>query len=309
MRSEELIPISIDAAFPLAENIAKSKSPKAKFILDLIVDKKDRGYLNFLYAYLRWVDDFVDDPQNKSLGKIKFISRQKRLLKDFSYSRNNTQLNIEESFLFFFIGYAVDQKKVFLIDAAKTMLESIEMDAQRLNKDGIYSAKEMNIYVNKNSKAFFDIMTGFVEPGSSLTSKNIYIGRFATKLFMLRDLADDIKLGFINITREAIESYSINKLNLSEDKNLNNWARNEFDNLKKILFEEALIVKTFTFKLRLFNYYSQIYYLPKIYRLKANNFDFFKNPNARNIRTEIIVYFGAAQLSIKLFLKEILLIS
>jgi hypothetical protein len=304
MSFNEYHPINLQNALLLSENIAKSKSPKAKFILDLIVNKKDRGYLNLCYAYLRWVDDLVDDPQKIITDKIEFISRQKKLAEDFSNSQSNSQINNEESFLFFFISYAIAQNKLFLIDAVKTMLESIEMDTKRLSKDGIYTAEEKQLYVDKNSKAFFNIMTGFVEPKSSLISKNIYIGRFATRLFMLRDFVDDSAIGFINITKEDLDTYSIDKLNLLNDTKIKNWAKDEFEKLIKLLFEEAVIVRTFSIKLRIFNYFSQIYYLPKIIRLKINNFNFHNIKNKRALRDKIRVYMESLRLGIKLFSKE-----
>lgn len=297
--------INLHTAFTLAENIAKEKSPKAKFILDLIVNKKDRGYLNLCYAYLRSVDDFVDDPQKPIPDKIDFISRQKKILKKILLSQNEFRLNTEESFLYYFVTHAISQNKLFLIDAVETMLESIEMDAQRLTRNGIYTSSEINLYIDKNSKAFFDIMTGFVEPNNLLIRNNIFIGRFATRLFMLRDFADDVQLGFINIAKEDLELYLIDSFNLPKDNNLKFWVRDEFYKLIKLLFEEAMIVKNFSFKLKIFNYYSQIYYLPRICRIAAYNYDIFKAKYHRGIKTEVSAYLLAAKLSVKLFIKEI----
>lgn len=306
MKSDELIPIDLNTAFKFAENTAKSKSPKAKFILDLIVNKNDRGYLNLCYAYLRWVDDFVDDVTHKNLDKIEFINRQKKLLRDFSLSQNETQLNIEEAFLFYFVRYAITNKKLYLIEAVKIMLESIEMDAQRLQGGGSYSNKEMNLYIDKNSKAFFDIMTGFVMPLNIYTPQNLYIGRFATRLFMLRDFADDFQRGFLNIPKEDLEYYEIEKTNLHNDKNLFVWVKNEFGRIINLLYDEALIVKTFPFKLKIFNYYSQIYYLPKIFRLKTAGFNPFIAANELSFVSITKVYLSTVLVCIKLFRIEFL---
>ncbi len=306
MKSDELIPIDLNTAFKFAENTAKSKSPKAKFILDLIVNKNDRGYLNLCYAYLRWVDDFVDDVTHKNLDKIEFINRQKKLLRDFSLSQNETQLNIEEAFLFYFVRYAITNKKLYLIEAVKIMLESIEMDAQRLQGGGSYSNKEMNLYIDKNSKAFFDIMTGFVMPLNIYTPQNLYIGRFATRLFMLRDFADDFQQGFLNIPKEDLEYYEIEKTNLHNDKNLFVWVKNEFGRIINLLYDEALIVKTFPFKLKIFNYYSQIYYLPKIFRLKTAGFNPFIAANELSFVSITKVYLSTVLVCIKLFRIEFL---
>lgn len=295
--------IDLHTAFNLAENIAKSKSPKAKFILDLIVEKNIRGYLNLCYAYLRWVDDFVDNPQNNITEKISFVGRQKRLIDDFCLSKQAAQISIEESFLFHFIKFALSRQKTFLIDALKMMVHTIEMDALRLEHNGVYDKEEMKSYIEKNSKAFFDIITWFVAPDNPYTSQNIYCGKFATRLFMLRDFEDDVKIGLINITKEDLELYELDVHNLYVNKNLNKWAEQQFNEIIEQLFIEAQTVKFFPFKLKFFNYYSQIYYLPKLLRIKAYNFNLRKAPS-KKIKNEIKVYAHFGIISIKLLITE-----
>lgn len=297
-------PIDLETAFALAEDIAKSKSPKAKFILDLIINKEDRAYLNLCYAYLRWVDDYVDDPQNKIADKIDFISRQKTLCEQFKHFITDSKLNSEESFLFYFVDYVVKKNKIFLQSAVKEMLDSIEMDAQRLMRKGSFSFEEMQIYIEKNAKAFFTLITSFVEPNNPFVPANIFIGRFAAKLFMLRDFAEDIERGYVNITTEDLEFYEIDVSNLKDDQNLINWTKDEYRKLIILLFEEAMVVKKFSFKLKIFNYYSQIYYLPKICRIAANDFDILNTQNRSNLFTEIMTYFFSLKLAVKLFIIE-----
>lgn len=295
--------IDLQTAFNLAENTAKSKSPKATFILDLIVGKNIRGYLNLCYAYLRWVDDFVDNPQHNIREKISFVGRQKILIDDFSSSKQAAQISFEESFLFHLIKFALSRQKTFLIDALKMLVDTIEMDALRLVHNGVYNKEEMKTYIEKNSKAFFDIITWFVAPNNPYTSQNIYCGKFATRLFMLRDFEDDVKIGFINITKEDLERYDLDEHSLYINKNLNKWAEQQFNEIIEQLFIEALTVKSFPFKLKLFNYYSQIYYLPKLLRIKAYNFNLRKAPS-KKIKNEIKVYSQFVLISIKLLIIE-----
>ncbi len=296
--------LDLETAFVLSENIAKSKSPKAKFILDLIVGKNIRGYLNLCFAYLRWLDDFVDNPQNNIIEKISLVRRQKRLIENFSLFDEAAQFYIEESFLFHFIKFAISQQKTFLIDALKMMIDTIEMDALRLERSGIYDKEEMRAYIEKNSKAFFDIITWFVAPNNSYTLQNIYCGKFATMLFMLRDFEEDVKNGFINITKEDLELYDLDEHNIFISNNLNEWTEKRFKEIIEQLFIEAKIVKTFPIKLKLFNYYSQIYYLPKLLRIKVYNCNLRKAPQ-KKIKNEIKVYSNFIQICVKLLKLEL----
>lgn len=298
------LPIDLKTAFTSAENIAKSKSPKAKFILDLITPKKDRGYLNLCYAYLRWVDDYVDNPKIDNTNKLEFISRQKTLCEKFKYRILDDRLSYEECFLFYFVCYTVDNNKLFLHTALSEMLDSIAMDAKRLAANGIYTSKEMQVYIDKNTKAFFTLITSFVEPNNSLVSSNIFVGKFTTKLFMLRDFMEDVKRGYVNISKEDLKSYRIDISNLRDSEALKKWTEEEFQSLIKLLYEESLVIKTFSLKLKVFNYYSQIYYLPKICRIAANGFDIIKTRNRHNLITEIRTYLFSVKLAVKVFIIE-----
>ena len=295
--------LDLKTAFVLSENIAKSKSPKAKFILDLIVGKNIRGYLNLCFAYLRWLDDFVDNPQNNIIEKISLVRRQKRLIENFNLFDEAAKIYIEESFLFHFIKFAISQQKTFLIDALKMMIDTIEMDALRLEHGGIYDKEEMRAYIEKNSKAFFDIITWFVAPNNSYTLQNIYCGKFATMLFMLRDFEEDIKIGFINITKEDLELYDLDEHNIYISNNLNRWTEKRFKEIIEQLFTEAKVVKTFPITLKFFNYYSQIYYLPKLLRLKVYNYNLRKAPQ-KKIKNEIKVYSNFILICVKLLIIE-----
>ena len=220
MNSNELKPINLQTAFTLAENIAKTKSPKANFILNHSVDKSKREYLNLCFAYLRWVDDFIDDPKTGVSKKEIFIERQKYLFGKYVKKEFVEYNTSEEAFLFYFLKYAAENRFDFIIDAVESMIDSITMDVERLKQDGIFSAKELETYVNKQSKALYDIIIFFFIPNQYNEIKHIHQGRFQAKAFIMRDLIEDIDAGFINISREDIQKYNLELQLIKDKKNL-----------------------------------------------------------------------------------------
>ena len=209
--------INLQTAFTLAEKIAKEKSPKAKFILDHTVKKNKRGYLNLCYAYLRWVDDYVDDPKNNIKNKKIFIERQKFLIDSFVKGEKSEFQNTEETFLFHFIRFASENKSDFIRNAIVNMVDSIEMDLIRLQKDGIFSDSDLELYVRKQSKALYDILIYFFLPKKHHYIKNTQ-GKYQARVFIMRDIVEDIDAGLINISHEDIKKFNLDLSSIQREK-------------------------------------------------------------------------------------------
>lgn len=297
--------INLHTAFTLAENIAKERSPKAKFILDHTVKKNKRGYLNLCYAYLRWVDDYVDDPKNDIMNKKSFIERQKFLIDAFVKGEEAEYQNIEETFLFHFIRFAGENKSEFIRNAIINMIDSIEMDVRRLQGDGIFSASDLELYVRKQSKALYDILIYFFLPKKYHNIKNTQ-GRYQARAFIMRDIVEDIDAGLINISHEDIQKFNLDLSSIRAKENLEQWIKEELDNIQKLLFNEAEEAKNLPLKYKIFVYYSHVYYLPTIFRLKAAGCLPLKIKRKNLFFNNIIVYFRSFPLSMKLFMIEFL---
>lgn len=305
MNYEKNKPLDLNSALTLSEEIAKSKSPKAKFILDIFVNKSIRGYLNLSYAYLRWIDDYIDTAKNSLEEKKKFLDRQKFL---FDKSLNGETIDYsytEETFLFYFIQFAVEQKSELIINAVKNMIDTIEMDLLRLEADGMFSESEFDLYIEKQSKALYDIIVYFFLPKQYHHIRNTQ-GRFQARAFIMRDLIEDIDAGLINISREDIKKFDLNLSTIIAKKGLEAWIEKELNEILRMLIDEAKEAKLLPLKYKIFVYYSHLYYLPNIYRLKAARFSPLQIKNLGIFSNKFTVYIKTFIQGFKLFMIEFL---
>ena len=304
MSFNEYKPIDLSTALTLADKILARRSPKANFLLNMGVSKSRRQYLKLCFSYLRWVDDIVDDPNGKVSDKRNFINRQLNLISNYSNNILTPIEDTEESFLLYFIQYGLSNGNSIIINSVRLMIEGLEMDVQRTEHDGIFTESEMNMYINKMSKSFFDVTASFILPEGKYPYQDVIITTASTKIWMIRDLIEDLEHGYINITRENLNLYNLNAANLQHNNNLKLYLADEINKIIKILLDEAEIIKRFPIRVKLFNYYTQIYYLPKIFRLKENDFDLHKAKHCRKFKGELKTYFSSFILGVKLFTKE-----
>lgn len=306
MSFNEFIPIDLQTAFTLADEILARRSPKANFLLNLGVRKSRGQFLKLCFSYLRWVDDIVDNPQIDVRDKRIFINRQLNLISNFSNSIPSSIENKEETFLYYFIQYGLSNGNSTIINSVRLMVEGLEMDVQRTERDGIFSEWEMTTYINKMSKSFFDVTASFILPEGKYPYQDVLVTTSSTKIWMIRDLIDDIEHGYINITRENLNLHNLNTANLQHNNNLKLYLANEINNIIKILLDEAETIRRFPMRMKLFNYYTQIYYLPKIFRVRAYGWDLKKVNDNRKLKNELVTYFSSFKLSYKLLIREFL---
>lgn len=298
--------IDLQTALVLADNILSRRSPKANFLLNLGIEKSRGKYLKLCFSYLRWVDDIVDNFQLAVLTKRNFINRQLKLISDYSSNISVLQENTEESFLYYFIQYGLSIRNDVIINSVRLMIEGLEMDVQRTERDGVFSESEMNKYISKMSKSFFDVTASFILPEGKYPYQDVIVTAASTKILMIRDLVEDIKHGYINITRENLNLYNLNATSLLRNNNLKLYLTDEIKKIIKTLLDEAETIKQFPMRMRLFNYYNQIYSLPKIFRLIAYEFNPINVLEKRLLRKNLKTYFTSFLFGIRLFIIEFL---
>lgn len=294
--------LSLQKAFEEARIIAKNTSPKATFILDRFVSKDKREYLNLCYAYLRWVDDFIDDPEIPLSEKRTFANRQKSLIESYKNNFIHKPRTIEEYFLYYFIEFAVKNDSDVLIDSVYQMVDTISWDIDRLEEDGAFTKEQLNNYINIQSESFFNILYFFSTEKGSRKHLNNYssILNTMTRLYMIRDLKEDIDTGFINISKEDIMSYNLDINNLKTDKNLSLWIEDQIRDIINALYDESTKLKMIPIKMRIFHFYSNFYYLPKIIRYKVYGYYVGSHDN-RNAFKEMETFWQSFLISLKLF--------
>jgi phytoene/squalene synthetase len=293
---------SLEQAFEFARNYAKKESPKASKILDFLVDKSKRDYLNLCFAYLRWVDDYVDDPSTQVNTKKNFIECQKNLISSLYKNTNVESSLIEEACIIYFAEYAISTNNMVLLDEVKNMMEALSMDVYRLEGSGIFSNDELDHYIELMSKSLFNILCNFT-PSRHEYRREFYLGaRFTTIALMIRDLEEDIDAGFINIGAEEIEKYKLDLKNLKNDKNFSFWLKDKIKYIIELLYDEVALLKFMPFKLRMLTCYSLIYRLPWIIRAKVYNYT-LQYASERTFLKELGSYFTTFILSLNIFLK------
>jgi len=252
-----------------AGEFARKESPKASRILDFIIDKSKRDYLNLSFTYLRWVDDIVDNPGTPVFEKKKFIEYQKNLVSSLYNNDNFESAIIEEACIFYFAEYAKSINNYILLDEVKNMVEALGMDVYRLECSGIFSNAGLDHYIELMSKSLFNILRNFCPPEPKYR-KDFYLGaKFTTIALMIRDMEEDIDAGFINIGAEDIELYKLDIKNLKNDKKFSLWLADRIKYIFDLLNNELTQLQYMPLKLRILTCYSLAYRLPWIIRAKV----------------------------------------
>lgn len=292
--------LTLQEAIDKARAIAYDTTPKATFILDHIV-KINPDYLVMSYSYLRWVDDVVDDPKVPITEKKEFIGRQKDFVKS---CWNNYEVEPQcdnEYYIYYFIKYSLRNDLAKLVESVYDMVDTISWDVDRLSKDGVFSKERLENYIKIQSKAIHSILYYFLTGNNPREYKheNLGLSTANTKMFMLRDLKEDIDAGFINISREDVEKYSLNVQNLIKDENLSLWIKDQIDLLLVTLNNEISKLKELLTKGKLFHYYTCIYYLPKIDRYRVYGY-YVGSSDKRSFLKELHTYWKSALFSLRL---------
>jgi hypothetical protein len=301
MNSEFKRRFQFDDVVNYAKDFARIKSPKATRIWNSLANKSIRDYVYLCYVYLRWVDDFVDNPETAINKKKEFIEYQKTLIESLYNPINAETTKIEEASLIYFAEYALLSDNKVLLDEVKNMVEALSMDVYRLESSGVFSNSKLNLYIELMSKSLFNILCVFVFPKSEYREEYFLGMKFTTIALMIRDLEEDIDAGFINIGIEDIKRYNLDLGNLKNDRNLSLWLSDRIKYLFGILYEEAAQIKCLPVKFRIYTYYSLIYRLPWIVRAKVYNYS-LKYISGHTLLKEIKTYLITFLLTLKIFI-------
>ncbi len=294
--------LDFNSAAEFARSIAKNDQPKASKILDFLINKSQRDYVNLCFAYLRWADDIVDNPDLPVKQKRKFIEHQKKLV-CLTYNENSFEpTGIEEACLFYFTEFAKSTGDLKLLDEVKNMMDALSMDVDRLENSGVFSNNDLDHYIDLMSKSLFNILYVFTLPKSEYREE-FYLGsKFTTAALMIRDLEEDIDAGFINIPAEVINYYTIDIKNLKKDKNFAFCLAERISFILGILYDEASLLKYLPLKFRVFTYYSLVYRMVWVIRAKVYGYN-LEYISEHTFFKEIKTYLLSLHMSLNIFFK------
>ena len=266
--------VELSRAFRVAENLTRKRSPKAWLTLSFLVPRKRLRYLFLCYAYLRWVDDLIDDKAVSINEKKKNINAQVELVLSFCKEKKSIPQTIQEAFLFHFTSFAINNSKPQLITELESMLNSMKMDVQRLEHNGIFSKSELFDYISLQTGAMFGLVHSFIFPNDDYTGRYEKLGIFFWYAGTLRDFKKDLDRGYLNISKEDLIEYKINIDDYTRDENLQIWLKNKVAYLLELLDAEVKKLNEFPFKVRLFWSIGYPFYLHKIIRIKMYRYSF-----------------------------------
>ncbi len=193
----------------LATEITRSESPFAYKISNLLFFPGRKNILLHYYAYFRWADDQVDNTTIPTNEAHLFIKRQKNLVTSWYEGNAIKPLTVFEEIAFVATQEDINQGKK-LRNMVVSFLDALDWDVQRKHK--IINQADLNHYSFLLGNSYAEGLLyglGLDPTNSDYYLPKILCGVAAHRTHILRDLRIDIKIGYLNIPAEDIETFSV----------------------------------------------------------------------------------------------------
>jgi phytoene/squalene synthetase len=196
------------ASAQLARAITWEGSRQSYLIARLLVDRDLQDDCYRAYAYIRWVDDVVDEIARSVDERVMFINRQRDLVDRLCRNERPGRLAPEEEIIADLISH-FDATDCGLHSFIRNFLAIIEFDAYRKGK--LVSQRDLLWYSRTLGVAVTDAILHFVGHGRvHPESPSRYLAATAAHItHMLRDMAEDVGAGYVNIPQEYMELHGI----------------------------------------------------------------------------------------------------
>jgi phytoene/squalene synthetase len=192
----------------LAESITWAASKQTYYTIRYLVDRDRVPDAYRTYAYFRWVDDRLDQPQAELSERSAFVERQRALMECLYRGQTPRDLTAEEHMLEKLVRS--DQEMNSGLQAyIRNMMSVMVFDAYRRGR--LITQKELNEYTRWLATAVTEAMHYFIgHCCASPRNETRYLAVTAAHIVhMLRDAIEDTEAGYINIPREYLESHGI----------------------------------------------------------------------------------------------------
>ena len=198
----------IEASASLARRITKASSKQTYYTFLLFVD---REYLEDAfrgYAYFRWVDDILDAETGIKLGKLKFLQRQKGLLRD-SFRGDYPQCLCPEEQLLIDLVKNVSPNNPGLKSYLFNMMAVMEFDVKR--RHHLISNVELSEYTRLLAVAVTDFLHYFMghNDAAPLIGSRYHAVTAAHITHMLRDACEDAQVGYFNVPKGFLLNHGL----------------------------------------------------------------------------------------------------
>ncbi len=206
----------------LPATITKAASKQTYYTIRFLMDRDRVQDAYRAYAYFRWVDDQLDTNASSLDEKRAFINHQQSLLEACYQGESLAVLNPKEQMLVDLVGND-KEKDSGLQFYLRNMMAVMSFDVERRGR--VISHAELSRYSLLLSKAVTEYMFYFIghqdAPPCCSTRYHAVCG--AHVVHMLRDMVDDIALGYFNIPGEALEAEHISLDNL-RSRSFQKWV-------------------------------------------------------------------------------------
>lgn len=185
----------------LARSITRNSSKQSYFIARRLADADLKDDCLRAYAYFRWADDEIDVSARSAEERLRFIREQQKLIADLYRGARPDKLRPEEEMLADLISHDRGQNSG-LHSFIHTFAAVLAFDAGR--KGQLISQADLKWYSRSLGQAVTDAIQYFIGDGHHYpVSSGQYLAATAAHItHMLRDMADDLSEGFINIPYE-----------------------------------------------------------------------------------------------------------
>ncbi len=169
-------------------------------------DRRDRAYQ--AYAYFRWLDDALDQPDAGPADRVALTARQSHLIERAYQGERPAIERAEEGWLLDLIASDPDRTSG-LAQYIRHLLAVMVFDTERRGR--LISAVELNTYTRDLAVGVTEAMHYFIghdRPAPRHADRyQAVIGAHITH--MLRDTVDDASAGYFNIPREVLVAHAI----------------------------------------------------------------------------------------------------
>jgi phytoene/squalene synthetase len=192
----------------LASEITRRASKQTYYTFRLLVAPERVEDALRAYAYFRWVDDELDCNTGTQAEKLAFINRQRYLMDAFFHQEPCTVGGLEEQMLVDILGNDHNQTSGLHI-YLRNMMDVMSFDVQR--KGQLITQAELSRYSDLLSIAVTELLFYVLDADdpSPHNEERSQAVRGAHIVHMLRDMLEDINLGYINIPSETLHAGQI----------------------------------------------------------------------------------------------------
>jgi len=254
----------------------KQHNPTAYLLSNLLHDKGMTPIFCLVYAYFRWLDDYIDESGTESFLCRQMVASQKELLVEAYSDPRMSASSIRESMLVTVANFD-KSRRMLLKTSIFDMFSALECDSYR--RGTVVSSKELAQYSYWLGRSYTKALQACIAYPYEYPDHGYkyYAGVGAHITHIVRDLFEDLAMGYINISKEDIRRYSID-IRCPTATSLRAWTQKTVLSARKYLNWGKLYLNTLPiFRCRLMGYLYCSRYEMVLDAIEDANYDLSMN--------------------------------